>query len=141
MADSRGQVFRDALEVFVKGDNEAWREVVPELFDPEVEWRPALATHVYHGHEGAVRWVEVMTSGFADFRADADVIEEHGDRFLTLHRFHGVHVASGVVVERKIGIVWEFRGDRCIRVTGYFGWDEARSAAGEDFAKPAAPAG
>src|SRR2546423_297893 len=96
MAGPRGAVFRDALEVFAKGDNEAWRDVVPKLFDPEVEWRPALATHVYHGHDGAVRWLEVMTSGFADFRAEAEVTEEHGDRFLTLHRFHGVHVNSGV---------------------------------------------
>jgi ketosteroid isomerase-like protein len=129
MAGDRRAVLEDALQSFAAADLEGWRAAIPRLFEPEAEWQPALATHPYSGYEELARWLEVMTEGFSDYRLELHGIEEVGDCLLSLHHFHGIFNATGVVVERKIGIVWKFDGERVTRATSYFGWDEARAAA------------
>jgi ketosteroid isomerase-like protein len=136
MAGERVAALRPAIDAFGRGDHDTWRAVVEELFEPDAEWVSAWATRPHRGHEGIAHWLELMTEGFADFRAELDHIEEHGDLVLSYHRFHGIFTKSGVVTERKTGVVWEFRGDKCHRATSYFGWDEARLAAGLDIYHP-----
>lgn len=137
MPGERAAKLQVAIEAFGAGDLERWREVVEELFEPDAEWHSAWATHPHTGFDGIVHWLELMTQGFADFQVELDHIEEHGDLVLAYQRFHGIFMASGVAVERRIGVVWEFRGDKCHRATSYFGWDEARLAAGLDISHPA----
>lgn len=132
MARDRMQRVLSAIEAFSGGDLDRWRAEVEDLFEPDAEWHSAWASRPHSGHDGIVHWLELMTEGFADFRAELDHIEEYGDTVLSFHRFHGVFTASGVVSERKTGVVWEFTGDKCRRVTSHFGWEDARSAAGVD---------
>jgi ketosteroid isomerase-like protein len=126
-----------AFDAFSSGDAERWRAVVEELFEPDAEWISAWATHPHMGHDGIVHWLELMTEGFADFQVELDHIDERGDIVLAFQRFHGIFNKTGVVAERKIGVVWEFQGDKCHRATSYFGWDEARAAADRQTSPPA----
>jgi ketosteroid isomerase-like protein len=137
MTGVRVQKLNEGIDAFGRGDHEAWRAVVKELFEPDAEWHSAWATRPHVGHEGIAHWLELMTEGFADFHSELDHMEEQGDTVLTFHHSHGIFMASGVVAERRIGIVWEFHGDRCWRATSYFGWDEARLGA-EQLAHPGA---
>lgn len=136
MAGDRIAKLRPAIDAFGRGDHDAWKASVEELFEPDAEWISAWATRVHKGHDGIVHWLDLMTQGFADFRAELDHIEEHGDIVLSFHRFRGIFVQTGVAVERKTGIVWEFHGDRVRRTTSHFGWDETRLAAGLDISRP-----
>lgn len=84
-----------------------------------------------------MEWLGLLTEGFADYRTELDHVEESGDVVISFHRFHGIFQASGVVIERKIAIVWKFRGDRVVRTRSYVGWEEGRAA----FQNEASPAG
>lgn len=131
MPGTRIERLETAIDAFSRGDVEAWRASVEELFTPDCEWHSAWATRSHDGHEGVVHWLELMLEGFADFRAELDHIEEHGDMVISFHRFHGIFTRSGTVAERKTAVIWQFEGDRCRLATSYFGWDDARSAAAE----------
>jgi ketosteroid isomerase-like protein len=121
---------RRAANLFSVDDAEAWAACVAELFSPEAEWHSALATRVHHGHDGICEWHRLLREGFVDAHTELQHIEQHGDRVLTLHRFRGVFAATGAVIERRTGVVWEFENDRCKRATSYVDWAEARAAAG-----------
>lgn len=107
------------------GDVEDAREATAELLTSDAEWHSALATRAHHGPDGVLQWLRLLTEGFADYRVEFDHLVEDGDVVVTFHHFHGIFAVNGVVVERKIGIIWEFRGERCFRTHSHIGWDEA----------------
>jgi ketosteroid isomerase-like protein len=140
VSDSRVDAVRRAANLFSVDDPEAWAACAHELFTSDAEWHSALATRVHRGHEGICEWHRLTVEGFVDAYTELHHIEQHGDRVLTLTRFHGVFAATGAVIERRIGIVWEFDGERCRRATSYVDWAEARAAAGAPF-RELGPAG
>jgi ketosteroid isomerase-like protein len=131
--DSHVDAVRRAANLFSVDDAEAWAACAKELFTSDAEWHSALATRVHRGHDGICEWHRLTIEGFLDAYTVLHHIEQHGDRVLTLHRFHGVFAATGAVIERRIGIVWEFENERCRLATSYVDWAEARAAAGHQF--------
>ena len=140
MSDFRVDAVRRATKLFSVDDPEAWAACTSELFTADAEWHSALATRVQRGHGGICEWHRLTVDGFIDAYTELHHIEQHGDRVLTLTHFHGVFAATGAVIERRIGIVWEFEAERCYRATSYIDWAEARTAAGQLFSE-AGPAG
>jgi ketosteroid isomerase-like protein len=130
VSESHVDAVRRAADLFSVDDAEAWAACVTELFSPDAEWHSALATRVHRGHAGICEWHRLLADGFVDAHTELHHIEQHGDRVLTLHRFRGVFAATGAVIERRTGVVWEFENDRCRRATSYVDWEEARAAAG-----------
>jgi ketosteroid isomerase-like protein len=130
VSESHVDAVRRAANLFSVDDAEAWAACVTELFSPDAEWHSALATRVHHGHDGICEWHRLLADGFVDAHTELHHIEQHGDRVLTLHRFRGVFAATGAVIERRTGVVWEFENDRCRRATSYVDWEEAQAAAG-----------
>jgi ketosteroid isomerase-like protein len=133
VGDSHVDIVRRAANLFAADDREAWAAVVSELFAPDAEWHSALATRVHRGHDGICEWYGLIAEGFTAASIELHHIEEHGGRVLTLHRFRGMFSATGAVIERKMGVVWDFEDDRCRRATSYVDWAEARAAAGGPF--------
>lgn len=129
MDATREQLLMRVIRAMGSGDVEDARGATAELLTPDAEWHSALATRPHHGPESVVEWLRLLTEGFADYRVEFDHLVEQGDLVLTFHHFHGIFAVNGVVVEREIAIIWEFRGDRCIRTRSYVGWDEARRIA------------
>src|SRR3954467_13670601 len=130
MSESHVDAVRRAANLFSVDDAEAWAACVTQLFSPDAEWHSALATRVHRGHDGICEWHRLLADGFVDAQTELHHIEQHGDRVVTLHRFRGVFAATGAVIERRTGVVWEFENDRCRRATSYVDWEEARAAAG-----------
>ena len=129
VSESHVDAVRRAANLLSVDDAEAWAACVSELFSSDAEWHSALATRVHRGHDGICEWHRLIVDGFIDANTELHHIEQHGDRVLTLHRFRGVFAATGNVIERRTGIVWEFENERCQRATSYVDWAEARAAA------------
>ena len=102
-----------AREEFVRRINERWnagdREIREEEADPEIE----------------------IDEQFGTWRTRLDDFAQATDeRLLVLGSIHFRGRASGIELEVPVGWLYEFRGDRVLRMTTFATHDEGRRAAG-----------
>src|SRR5437763_15827879 len=93
--------------------NRADVDALLELFDAEVEVRPALSTFlasmVYRGHEGVRTWYAETNEPWAQLHADAERFIEAGDRSGVIVALHA-RAAGG-----EIGVAARIAPRVCVR--------------------------
>src|SRR5436190_10504047 len=114
--------------------NEGDVDALLEVFDPEVEVRPALSTFlasmVYRGHEGVRTWYVETNEPWAQLQADAERIIEAGDRTIVIVALHARVPGGEIDVAARIAHVVTVRDGRIVRLDGYDEPDKALVAVG-----------
>jgi ketosteroid isomerase-like protein len=94
-----------------------------ELWDPQCEFFTLTGSRLsdapYRGHAGVRRYREERTEVWAELRIEADELREVGDRAVVIGHLCGRGRGSGVEMDHALGLVFDFRGDRVLRVRSY----------------------
>jgi ketosteroid isomerase-like protein len=123
---------RSGYAAFNDGDMQAFVENMSE----DVEIRPLLGDtigggDVFRGHEGAVRWREILTSTLHGFQAEVEEIIPAGDGvYVVFAHFSGTGTASGVEVTRGAANIFTMRDGIVLRRDSYEDREDALRAAG-----------
>jgi ketosteroid isomerase-like protein len=105
----------------------------PEFYDSEAafhmpkEW-PEDA--VYSGHDGIRRVDALLADSFDEYHWDVERLIDSSECVIGLYRARGRIKDGGAWLEQPVGAVYDFRGDKILRVRTYFTWQEALEAAG-----------
>ena len=115
---------------------EAAVELIPEVFDPDVEFSPWLAREVehrtYHGHEGLRTFFQELQDMLGEVRYAPPEFRPLGDDVIVvLTRLEGVGQGSDVPVGQDLGLIYEFRNGLVTRLTAFGSHAEALEAAKE----------
>ena len=116
---------------------EAWnagdRERLAGMLAPEAEirtMRAELERHPYIGAEGFHQALKDFDEDWEYVRFEPTEVQERGDFVAVELRLHSKGKASGVELDVPIGWLWEFRGDRIVRLQSYSEPSDALRAAG-----------
>jgi uncharacterized protein len=104
-----------AYAAFNAGD----RDRFLALLDPNAEWHwpPGLAdTDVYRGTPAIERAMTIWADAWDDFRMDPEEVVERGDSVFVVARYTGRGRTSGLPIDQRVAHVWEFAGDRAVRL-------------------------
>jgi ketosteroid isomerase-like protein len=132
MSQENVDAWRRAVDAYNRGDTEG----AVEIYDPDVEWRPAVQrllggdTAVYRGRHGVREFLQDLDETFAQIRIEIAEARDLGDRALFLGRFHGRGKESGAETRSPIAYLVDFRNGRVTRVVSYLDHREALEAAG-----------
>lgn len=122
-------MIRRGLSAFDARDLDEWLACfhpgVNVLEDPSI---PDAGS--YRGHEGLLRWLQVMDRNWAAFRVEGEHFMERGDEVVVLHRVRGRGRLSGAEVEGRFGSVFTLRASKVVRWTIYAGWGQMLAALG-----------
>jgi ketosteroid isomerase-like protein len=114
--------------------NEGDVDALAQVFDPEVEVRPALSTFlasmVYRGHEGIREWYAETNEPWAQLQAEAERFVEAGDRTVVIVALHARVSGSEIDVAARIAHIVTVRDGRILRLDGYDEPDKALAAVG-----------
>ena len=121
---------RAAIERWNAGDRTAPLEDI----DPEVEIRTGIGDafqgEPFRGHEGARQWLAGLDENFETWEILIDECREQGDVVLVLGGVRAKGRGSGIELYQEIGWVYEFRGDKMIRLHTYYDRELAIAASG-----------
>jgi ketosteroid isomerase-like protein len=128
--------YAQTSEAYAEGGLEASLALIPEIFDPQIEFSPWLAREVehriYHGHEGLRTFFQELRDMLGDVRyAPAEFQPLSDDLIVVFTRLEGVGRGSEVPVGQDLGLVYEFRDGLVVRLTAFGSHEEALSAAKE----------
>jgi ketosteroid isomerase-like protein len=125
-ADQRVELLRSFYERWSAGD---YVEAATLLFDPEVELvqPPELpgGGGTYHGYEGLRRALDEWLEAEDYIHAQAERFVTQGDTVIARVRLRSRGRHTGMELDRRIGHVFLFRGDRAVRWEVYWSPDEA----------------
>jgi ketosteroid isomerase-like protein len=123
-------VMRRMYEAWNSGDMAG----LAEVFDPQVEVRPALsafmASTVYRGHDGIATWYAETHEPWADMRAVPQRFIEAGDRLVVVVGLQARVPGGQVDIDAEIGHVVTIRDGCIVRLDGYDEPAAALEAAG-----------
>jgi ketosteroid isomerase-like protein len=127
MSKSRAEVLRELNESFNSGAD--WIH----FYDPDAEFEmppewPEEAT--YRGHEGLRKALALWRENFDEYHWEEDQLIDGPDCIVGLYHQRGRIKRTDTWIDQKIGCVWQFRGERIIRVRGFISWEAALEAAG-----------
>jgi ketosteroid isomerase-like protein len=109
-------------------------EALTDVFDPEVEVRPALsaflASTVYRGHHGVAAWYAETYEPWTELHAEPQRFIDAGERTVVVVALHARVPGGQVDVEGEIAQVVTVRGGRIVRLDGYEEPDDALAAVG-----------
>ncbi|MCD6016491.1 MAG: hypothetical protein K0R88_2575 [Solirubrobacterales bacterium] len=108
------------------GDWEAFYDPEAELHMP-AEWPD---DPVYHGKDGLRKAVRQWREGFDEYHWTEERLIDAPDCVVGLYHHRGRIKGSATWVDQAIGCVWRFRGEKIIRLDGFFSWSQAIEAAG-----------
>jgi ketosteroid isomerase-like protein len=119
------------------GGLEAASGLIPEIFDPEIEFSPWLAREVeqrtYHGHDGLRTFFGELQDMLGEVRyAPPEFHPLTDDVIVVFTRLEGVGRGSDVPVGQDLGLIYEFRDGLVIRLTAFGSHEEALNAAKEN---------
>jgi ketosteroid isomerase-like protein len=127
--------YAQTVEVYREGGGlEAALDLIPEIFDPQVEFSPWLAREVehrtYHGHEGLRTFFQELREMLGRVRYGPPEFHPLGDDLIVVFtRLEGVGQGSDVPVGQDLGLIYEFRGGLVTRLTAFGSHEEALRAA------------
>ena len=113
----------------LRGDIDA---VLAEL-DPEIEWRPHLATlggRSIRGHAQVRDYLASLEEEWEDFRQEVEQLFDAGDEVVAFLNTYSRGRASGVELQPRVAHVLRFREGRCVKSVTYLDRDEALRAVG-----------
>jgi ketosteroid isomerase-like protein len=112
-------VMRRMYEAWNRGDMAA----LAEVFDPQVEVRPALsaflASTVYRGHEGVAAWHAETYEPWAELEAEPRRFLDAGERMVVVVGLRARVAGGQVDVDAEIAHVVTIRDGRIVRLDGY----------------------
>jgi ketosteroid isomerase-like protein len=130
VADADIELITRMVHEWNSGDVEALLEV----FDPEVEVRPALraflASMVYRGHDGVRSWYAETNEPWAELQAEPRRFIDAGERTVVVIALHARVPGGQVDVAAEIAHVVTIRDGRVLRLEGYDDADAALGAVG-----------
>ena len=125
VADADIQLISRMIHEWNSGDVEALLEV----FDPEIEVRPALraflASMVYRGHDGVRSWYAETNEPWAELQAEPQRFIDAGERTVVVIALHARVPGGRVDVGAEIAHVVTIRDRRIVSLDGY---DDAGAA-------------
>ena len=136
MSEENLEIVRRSFEVFqaglARGDPGAGFD--SGLVAPDAEWtvppRTAGFGRVYRGREGFLEFMTTWTEDF-DWSIELErVIDAGNDRVVAICHQRATGKSSGVPVELHMGLVYELRDGRIIRMRSFLDPKEALEAAG-----------
>jgi ketosteroid isomerase-like protein len=105
-----------------------------EILHPEVELLGAIGGMeegtITRGREAVVHALRVDSEIWAERRMVLQRAIDAGDQVVALVHEYRRGKGSGVIVEADIGLVYEFRNDKVVRIEPYMSQAEALEAAG-----------
>lgn len=105
-----------------------------DFYDPEAELHmPAqwLDDPVFRGHEGLRKALRLWREGFDEYHWEEERLIDGDDCVVGLYRHRGrIKRVDGTWIDQPIGCVWRFRGDKILRLDGFFSWEAAIEAGG-----------
>jgi ketosteroid isomerase-like protein len=115
------------------GGLEAASDLLPEIFDPQVEFSPWLAREVehrtYRGHDGLRTFFRELEDMLGRVRYAAPEFHPVSDEVIVVFtRLEGVGRGSDVPVGQDLGLVYEFRDGLVIQLTAFGSHDQALRA-------------
>jgi ketosteroid isomerase-like protein len=121
-------------DTYEGGGLQAATELIPEIFDPEVEFSPWLAREVeqrtYHGHDGLRTFFGELQEMLGEVRYAAPEFHALSDELIVVFtRLEGVGRGSDVPVGQDLGLLYEFQDGLVIRLTAFGSHDDAMRAA------------
>jgi ketosteroid isomerase-like protein len=94
-----------------------------DVFDPEVEVRPALgaflASTVYHGHQGVAAWYEETYEPWAELHAEPKRFIDAGESTVVVAALRARVPGGQVDVEAELAQVVTVRDGKIVRLEGY----------------------
>jgi ketosteroid isomerase-like protein len=109
-------------------------EVVPDLFDPDVEVRQMSSVldsaGDFHGYQGLADVAREVVQASPDVGYAIEEIRAAGDQVATASRVFGKGRLSGAPFERRIGQLFTLRNGRVVRLEVFDDPAEAFRAAG-----------
>ena len=109
-------------------------DALADVFDPEVEVRPALSTFlastVYRGHDGVAAWYAETFEPWADMRAEPQRFVDAGERTVVVVGLHARVSGGEVDLEGEIAHVVTIRDGKIVKLDGYDTPEAALSAVG-----------
>jgi ketosteroid isomerase-like protein len=125
------ELLRSFYELWSAGD---YVEAATLLFDPEVELfqPPELpgGGGTYHGYEGLQRALDEWLEASEYIHAEAERFALGEDTVVATVRLRSRGRHTGMELDRRIGHLFRFRGERAVRWEVYWSPDEALEAAG-----------
>jgi ketosteroid isomerase-like protein len=129
-AELDAELITRMLREWNRGDVDA----LLELFDAEVEVRPALSTFlastVYRGHEGIRAWYAETNEPWAELQAEPERFIDAGERAVVIIALHARVPGGRVDVGARIAHVVTIRDGKIVRLDGYDEPDNALAAVG-----------
>lgn len=101
--------------------------------DPEVTWRPHLATlggKPIRGHDGVRAYMESLQEDWEGFRHEPEEFLDAGDKVVALLHTYARGRGSGVEVEVPVAHVLTFKAGKCMGYVSYHDRVEALTVAG-----------
>jgi hypothetical protein len=126
-----------AMGQYEGGGLEAVLEMIPEIFDPQVEFSPWLGREVeqgtYHGHDGLRRYFRELQDMLGEVQyATPEFRPLSDDLIVVFTRLEGAGRSSDVPVGQDLGLVYEFQDGFVVRLTAFGSHKEALDAAKEN---------
>ncbi len=98
-------------------------DALADVFDADVEVRPALSTFlassVYRGHDGVAAWYAETFEPWAEIRAEPQRFVDAGERTVVVVGLHARVPGGEVDLDAEIAHVVTIRDGRIVRLDGY----------------------
>ena len=121
---------REAIERWNRGDRTAPLEDIHPDVEINTRIGDAFQGEPFRGHEGARQWLAGLDENFETWELWIDECREQGDVVLVLGGVRARGRGSGIELDQEIGWVYEFRGDKMIRLHTYYDRAQAIAASG-----------
>src|SRR5215218_3320833 len=116
MSEENVQIVRQALEAFMRGDN----ETALAFYDPEIEMRGAIdPAKVYRGRDGVIAFFRDWLSAWDSFTAEVEEWIDTGDQVIAIVHDRARGKLSGVDVEQRNAHLWTIRDGKLLRLRIY----------------------
>jgi ketosteroid isomerase-like protein len=122
------EIVRRVFDTFNRRDIPAFLAAL----DPDVKWMPIMAAlegRVYHGHEGARRWIEDLSADWEFFRPCFEEFRDLGDRVLVFGRWRARARASGVELDEPGSWLYEIKDGKVVSMRTFTDRADALQAA------------
>jgi ketosteroid isomerase-like protein len=130
MSQEHEEIISRMYRAWNSGDMDA----LADVFDAEVEVRPALSTFlaspVYRGHDGVAAWYAETFEPWAELTAEPQRFVDAGERTVVVVGLHARVPGGEVDLEGEIAHVVTIRDARIVKLDGYDAPEAALSAVG-----------
>jgi ketosteroid isomerase-like protein len=116
---------RSAIEAFYAAFNAGDMDTACEFLAEDIVWRPAfgrglMGGNVYRGRDGFRRYYADLQEAFAGYSVEFEEVETVGpDDLLVTVRAVATGRESGIPIDRRFWIVYEFEAGRILRGQTY----------------------